>query len=72
MRKQQEEIEKLQKQAESCSAEIEEQQKLQWELEKKLERLSFCRDQVPPFSTSSTKTTGFGTKSLPSIWLWRP
>ena len=37
MRKQQEEIEKLQKQAESCSAEIEEQQKLQWELEKKLE-----------------------------------
>lgn len=46
MRKQQEEIEKLQKQAESCSAEIEEQQKLQWELEKKLERLSFCRDQV--------------------------
>ncbi len=46
MRQQQTEIEALQKQAESCSTEIEEQQRLQWELEKKLERLSFCRDQV--------------------------
>ena len=46
LREQQAEIETLQQKAESCSAEIETQQRLQWELEKKLERLSFCKDQV--------------------------
>ncbi|HIZ79045.1 MAG TPA: AAA family ATPase [Candidatus Lachnoclostridium stercorigallinarum] len=46
MREQQEEIQALQEQSESCSTGIENQQRLQWELEKKLERLSFCRDQV--------------------------
>lgn len=46
LREQQAEIETLQQKSESCSAEIETQQRLQWELEKKLERLSFCKDQV--------------------------
>lgn len=46
MREQQQEIEELEKRSADCSSEIEEQQRLQWELEKKLERLAFCKDQV--------------------------
>ncbi len=46
MKEQQAEIEDLEKRSVSCTEEIEKQQRLQWELEKKLERLAFCRDQV--------------------------
>ncbi|RGZ00074.1 AAA family ATPase [Clostridium sp. AM58-1XD] len=43
---QMEEITELQKKQESCSEVIEKQQRAQWELEKKLERLSVCKDQA--------------------------
>lgn len=40
------EIRTLQEKQESCGAEIEKQQKSQWELEKKLEQLSACRNHA--------------------------
>ena len=44
-----EEIAKLQEKQESCNEVIEKQQRAQWELEKKLERLSVCKDQAAAF-----------------------
>ena len=41
-----EEIARLQQQEESCSEEIEQQQRVQWELEKKLEHLASCKNQA--------------------------
>lgn len=43
---QSQEIAQLQKKQESCSEIIEKQQRTQWELEKKLERLAACKDQA--------------------------
>ena len=44
-----EEIARLQEKQESCNEVIEKQQRAQWELEKKLERLSVCKDQAAAF-----------------------
>ena len=41
-----EEISELQQKQNSCSEVIEEQQRTQWELEKKLEHLANCKNQV--------------------------
>lgn len=40
------EIEELQEKQENCSAFIEQQQKIQWELEQKLEKLADCKNQA--------------------------
>ena len=40
------EIAQLQQQEEACSGEIEQQQRIQWELEKKLEHLASCKTQA--------------------------
>ena len=40
------EISSLQKEEDSCSEELEKQQRIQWELEKKLEHLSSCKTQA--------------------------
>lgn len=46
---QMEAIGNLQEKQESCNEVIEKQQRAQWELEKKLERLSVCKDQAAAF-----------------------
>lgn len=46
LKKLSDEIAKLQQQEENCSGEIEQQQRIQWELEKKLEHLAACKTQA--------------------------
>ena len=46
------EMASLQKEEEACSEEIEKQQKIQWELEKKLEHLASCKTQAEALKRS--------------------
>ena len=46
------EMSSLQKEEEACSEEIEKQQKIQWELEKKLEHLASCKTQAEALNRS--------------------
>lgn len=52
---QMDEIVKLQEKQESCNEVIEKQQRAQWELEKKLERLAVCKDQAAAFQNILTE-----------------
>ena len=72
VRRQMDDVEQLQGRQNQCSEIIEQQQRVQWELEKKLEHLAELKDQAPPCARLSQKMTGYGRKSRPSSWLRKP
>ncbi len=64
-----EEIRQLQSAQDLFGEEIEQQQRIQWELEKKLEHLSDCKNKAEACGRFRRKTSGFRRSWTPLIWL---
>lgn len=62
------EAEQLQSREAELSKEIETGQRLQWELEQKLERLSTCRSEAEGLKHALTEMRGFRRSWMPWIW----